>query len=237
MGKLLSVITPTYNEAGNMENLVVRIDRALPGINYELIVVDDNSPDGTGRIAEALSAKYPVRVLNRTGKSGLASAVIDGFKIARGELLCVIDADLSHPPEIIPEMVKFLTLENADIVVASRAAQGGGTENWPVIRKLMSSFAAALARPLTPVKDNTSGFFLLKKEVISDAPLIPRGYKILLEILVKGNFSKVVEFPFIFKDRTAGKTKLNLKIQAEYLMQLFGLYAYMIKGSKTGRKT
>ena len=225
---MLSVITPTFNEAENIENLVVRVDRALSKNEYELIIVDDDSPDGTGRIAGALSVKYPVRVLNRRGKSGLASAVIDGFATAKGDLLCVMDADLSHPPEIIPEMVECLNLENADIVVASRAAKGGGAENWPVIRRMMSSFAALLARPLTGVQDNTSGFFLLKKEVIG-ASLTPRGYKILLEILVKSDINKAVEFPYIFRDRKAGETKLNLKVQLEYLTQLFDLYIHAIK--------
>ena len=229
MEQLLSVITPTSNEAENIENLIARIDRALSDYKYELVVVDDNSTDGTGRIAGTLSSKYPVRVLNRKDKSGLASAVIDGFGIAKGDLLCVMDADLSHPPEIIPKMVEFMKFRNADIVVASRSAEGGGTDGWPVIRKMMSSFAASLARPLTTVKDNTSGFFLLKKEAVSGASLVPRGYKILLEILVKGNLKKAVEFPYIFRDRMAGKTKLNLKIQLEYLAQLSGLYAYVIK--------
>ena len=229
MEKLLSVITPTFNEAENIENLAVRIDRALSGGGYELIVVDDNSPDGTGKIAEKLSLKYPVRVLNRRGRPDLALAVLDGFKIAKGGLLCVIDADLSHPPEIIPEMVEFMKLKDADIVVASRLAKGGGTDNWPVSRKLLSVFGALLAMPLTAVRDSGSGFFLLKKEVIGGVPLFPRGYKTLLEILVKSGSNKAVEFPYIFRNRAAGKTKLSLKIHLAYLAHLAGLYAYAIK--------
>ncbi len=223
---MLSVITPTFNEAKNIENLVAAIDQALSNSRYELIVVDDDSPDGTGKIAEALALKYPVRVLSRKGKSGLASAVLDGVEIAKGDLVCVIDADLSHPPGIIPKMVEFMKLENADIVVASRVVEGGGTDHWPLIRRIMSVFAASLARPLTAVKDNGSGFFLLKKEVIGSAALTPRGYKILLEMLVKCDFNKAVEFPYVFSDRKAGKTKLNLKVQMEYVAQLLSLYEY-----------
>lgn len=226
---MLSVVTPTYNEAKNIKDLTSRINKSLTGIKYEFIIVDDASPDGTGKIAEKLLRKYPIKVVYRNGKLGLASAVIDGFKIAQGNLLCVIDSDLSHPPEIIPMLIKLLETQNADIVVASRLAKGGGIENWPKTRRLISYIGTLLAKPLTNVKDPMSGFFLFKKEVIYNVKLVPRGYKALLEILVKGKYKKVVEFPFIFKERTVGSSKLNLGACLEFLIQLFYLYFYKIK--------
>ena len=224
MNKKISIITPTYDEAKNIKKLASRINKSLSNKNYELIIIDDNSPDGTGEIAEELSKKYPVRVIHRKRRLGLSSAVIEGFKAAEGYLICVIDADLSHPPEIIPKLTERLKTQTADIVIASRLIEGGGTENWPKKRKITSFIATALARPLTNVNDLMSGFFLIKKEVIKNVKLIPRGYKILLEILVKGRYKKIVEYPFIFKDRTAGSSKLNFKTNLEYLRQLVHLY-------------
>jgi len=226
---MLSIITPTYYEAKNISNLIVRINNSLMGYEYELIIVDDASLDGTSGIARELSKNYPLKVILREKRLGLASAVVDGFKIACGDLLCVIDSDLSHPPEIIPEFIKELETQNADIVVASRAIKDGGTENWPANRRLISYLATLLAKPLTTIKDPMSGFFILKREVIDDIKLVPKGYKILLEILVKGKYNKVVEYPFIFKNRTTGSSKLNFKIYLESLIHLINLYFYKIK--------
>ncbi len=224
---MISIVTPTYNESKNLPELVRRIDTALKKYAYELIVVDDNSPDGTGEIAERLSSHYPVKVLHRAGKLGLASAVTDGFAIARGELIGVIDADLSHPPEKIPEFIS--AIENgADFVIGSRLIQGGKVEEWPWHRKLISWGARQLAKPLTPVNDIMSGFFFMKKEILHNVKLKPRGYKICLEILVKGHYTNVQEVPFIFMNRLVGESKLNFKTNMEYLLQLLDLYVYKI---------
>jgi dolichol-phosphate mannosyltransferase len=227
----LSIITPTYNEAANIESLASKISTAIPDIDYELIVVDDDSPDKTWKIAQDLSKKYPIHVLRRKNKKGLSSAVLDGFKKAHGNLLCVIDADLSHPPEIIPDMIKILQRDKSDIVVASRYS-GGGTKDWPLKRKIFSRFATILARPITSVKDPMSGFFIVRKHVIQNSNLVPRGYKILLEILAKCDYDKVSEYPFVFKDRAGGKSKLNLKISLEYVAQCLSLYAHKMRGFK-----
>ena len=200
----------------------------MMGIDYELIVSDDNSPDGTANVAKGLSEKYPVRVLVRNENKGLSPAVWDGFKIAGGDIVGVIDADLSHPPDVIPDMVKALREQNADMVIASRLVKGGGTEGWPAKRKLNSYFATLLCKPLTKVKDPMSGFFFLKKKVIKGVKLNTKGYKILLELLVKGNYEKVIEYPFVFRDRTEGESKLNIKTQLQYVIQLNKLYLFSI---------
>lgn len=228
--EFLSIITPTYNESKNINQLVVRIDKAMKGYPYELIVVDDNSPDRTWEIAKKLSEQYPVKVLRRAGKLGLASAVTDGYNIARGNLLCVIDSDLSHPPELIPKMLSAQKKMDADIVVGSRMVPGGGVEGWPNTRKLTSYIATVLAKPVTKVKDPMAGFYMIRRKVIEEVKLKPRGYKILLEILVKGKYTTVVEVPFIFRDRTAGTSKLNMRTNLQYIIQLVGLYRYHFLG-------
>lgn len=198
--------------------------------NYELIVVDDNSPDKTGETAQRLSSKYPVTTVVRTDKKGLASAVIDGFGIAKGDIIGVIDADLSHPPEILKDLVNMLVKKDLDIVIASRLVEGGGTEDWPNSRKITSYIATFLAKGLTKVKDPMSGYFVINKRILRNINLIPRGYKILLEIIVKCNSKRIHEYPFIFKDRTAGKSKLNARVNIEYLKQIFSLYLYKLTG-------
>jgi len=224
---MISIIIPTYNEAKNITDLLVRIKACLFA-EYELIIVDDASPDGTGEIAEKLSGEHPVKIIHRDKKLGLASAVLDGIKIASGGLLCVIDSDLSHPPEIIPLLIRDLELQGADIIIASRFIKGSGIENWPKIRLWGTHLAMLVVRPLTPVKDPMSGFFILKTEVLHNTHLIPRGFKILLEILVKGKYKKAAEFPFVFKDRVYGSSKLNARTYLDFIEQLFDLYLYRL---------
>jgi len=225
---MISIIIPTLNEAKNITDLVMRIKACL-SVPYELIIVDDASMDGTGAIAEKLARDYPIKVVHRDKKSGLASAVLDGFKVASGDLLGVMDSDLSHPPEILPQLIKNLELQGADIIIASRFIKGSGIENWPLKRLLATNLAMLTVRPLTSVKDPMSGFFILKTDVIRDVPLIPRGFKILLEILGKGKYKKVVEFPYVFKDRIYGSSKLNPRVYLDFIEQLFDLYLYKIK--------
>lgn len=224
---LLSVIIPTYNEVENIESLLYRINKSLKDIRYEAIIVDDNSPDGTGKKADELSKKYPLSVIHRPWKVNLASAVLKGFEHARGNILCCIDADLSHPPEKIPELIEHIKKENIDIVVASRLLKDSlVVGHWPQHRRLNSYIAILIAKPLSSVKDSMSGFFCIKKEVIENIKLMPRGYKIGLEILVKGKYKRVKEVPFVFDNRENGKSKLNLKVQMEYLVQIGYLYIY-----------
>jgi dolichol-phosphate mannosyltransferase len=222
---MISVVVPTYNERENLLELVERLDSVLKHTPYELIVIDDNSPDGTWELAERLAERYPIKVIKRERRDGLASAVIRGFEEAEGDVLVVMDADLQHPPELIPKLVK--KLKDADIVVASRYVEGGGVKGWSTFRKLVSKGATPLAKLfLTSVNDPMSGFFALKRSVIEGVRLEPKGYKILLEILVKGRYSKVAEVPFIFEARKKGRSKLGFAQYLDYLKHLIALLRF-----------
>ncbi len=226
MTKSFSILIPTYNEHDNIRPLVERIAEAIPGNDYEVVFVDDDSRDGTPELITSLSSKYPVRVVVRKDKKGLASAVVDGFYLVSTDMVVVMDADLQHPPEVVPALIKSLC-DGADIAVASRYVPGGGTEGWSTTRKVISSGAIALAHLLLPhsrrVKDPMSGFFAFKKETISGITLQPIGYKILLEMLVVGKAAQVSEVPFRFQLRQKGESKLDVGQQIEYLRHLFSL--------------
>lgn len=219
----LSLIAPTYNEKENIVPLVERVDKALSQYNYELIIVDDNSPDGTAQLANSLSSKYPLKVIVRTTERGLASAVVAGFSQASGQVLGVIDADLQHPPEAIPALLDAIR-GGADVAIGSRYVEGGGIEGWSTKREIISIGAKTIARLLLSsvkgIKDPLAGFFLFRREVIEGAVLAPTGYKILLEVLVKGNASQVVEVPYIFKERERGKSNLTFNEQLNFLKHL-----------------
>ncbi|HNT35867.1 MAG TPA: polyprenol monophosphomannose synthase [bacterium] len=224
---LLSLVVPTYNEIANLDPLLSRLHSSLRDISYEIIFVDDNSPDGTGKILDSLADEYHLTVIHRKGKLGLASAVLEGFRVASGSILGFMDADLSHPPETIPEMLRSILERQADIVIGSRLVDGGGViGQWPQHRYLNSYIAEVIARPLTCVRDSMSGFVLLKRSVIENVPLIPRGYKMGLEILVKGNYSKAQEVPILFDNRKRGSSKLDCRTRWEYLVQIIDLYLY-----------
>jgi len=224
---LISIIIPTLNEVENIEPLICRINKSLQKIPYEIIIVDDNSPDGTGVKADELAKEYPITVIHRKSRLGLASGVLKGFEDSSGKILCCMDADLSHPPETIPKLIDAIEKENIDLVIASRLVPGGGVVgSWPQHRKLTSYVATFIAKPLTSVNDTMSGYFALTSEVIQNVTFAPRGYKIGLEILVKGNYRKVKEVPFLFDNRKNGVSKLNVKIQIEYLIQIAGLFRY-----------
>jgi dolichol-phosphate mannosyltransferase len=226
MTKSFSILIPTFNEHDNITPLVERISAAIPGKDYEVVFVDDDSHDGTPELIDKLSLKYPVRVVVRKDKKGLASAVVDGFSLVSTNIIVVMDADLQHPPEVIPALIKALR-DGADVAVASRYVPGGGTEGWSKTRKIISSGAIALAHLFLPhsrrVKDPMSGFFAFNKSAISGVRLEPIGYKILLEMLVVGKVGKVSEVPFKFQLRQKGESKLNASQEFEYLRHLFSL--------------
>lgn len=219
----LSLIAPTYNEKENIVPLVERVHKALSQYDYELIIVDDNSPDGTAQLANSLSSKYPLKVIVRTTERGLASAVVAGFSQAGGQVLGVIDADLQHPPEAIPALLDAIR-GGADVAIGSRYVEGGGIEGWSTKREIISIGAKTIARLLLSsvkgIKDPLAGFFLFRREVIEGAVLAPTGYKILLEVLVRGNASQVVEVPYIFKERERGKSNLTFNEQLNFLKHL-----------------
>jgi dolichol-phosphate mannosyltransferase len=225
---VLSIIVPTYNERDRLPELVTSIFSAYDAhrLNGELIVVDDNSPDGTGALAEELAAERCMGVVHRAGKLGLGTAVIEGFNAARAPVVGVIDADMSHPPALLPVLFGIMQEQSADVVVGSRYVGDGGTRGWPMSRLLMSRVACLLARGLTPVRDATSGFFLIRRDLARGVTISAGGFKICLELLVRSQPSLVVEVPYVFEGRTAGESKMNLKEAFGYLTQLRDLRAF-----------
>jgi dolichol-phosphate mannosyltransferase len=228
----LSIVVPTYNESGRIAELVDTVcgvcrDR---GIRGELVVVDDHSPDGTGRIADSLTGRYPLTVVHRAGKLGLGSAVMAGFEAAHAPIVGVMDADFSHPPATLPDLLAHMRATGADVVVGSRYMEGGAAENWPVVRLMMSRFACALAWPLTPVRDPTSGFFLIRRDIIEGVQIEAGGFKILLELLMRSPVRTVAEVPYVFVDRTTGQSKMSLREAMGYFKQLGQLYRVKASG-------
>ncbi len=228
IAQTLALVVPTYNERDRLPELVRAICDvyAAAGIDGELVIVDDNSPDGTGKLADELAVRFPITVIHREGKLGLGTAVIDGFNAAHAEIVGVIDADLSHPPDLVPRMLRAMQDARADIVIGSRYVPGGGTKNWELSRVLMSKFACQLARGLTPVKDVTSGFFLIRRDAAQGVTISAGGFKICLELLIRSAPKLVIEVPYMFTGRTAGESKMNIQEAAGYLKQLRDLRAY-----------
>lgn len=229
---MITIILPTYNEKDNLTPLINAIFDVLNKnlLQGYVLIVDDNSPDGTGKIADDISKKNNmVNVFHRSSKQGLSSAVVEGFKHAKGEIIGVMDADLSHPPEVIPKLIQPIIDGEAEFVIASRYIKNEKIKDWTLNRKIISWVATILARPLTNVSDPMSGFFFFKKKILDGAELSPIGYKIMLEIIVKGNYSNIKEIPFTFKDRYKGESKLNWKEHFNYVHHLFKLYIYTIK--------
>ncbi len=213
MSPEISIVAPTYNESGNIRNLLQSVSKILEGYDYEIIIVDDNSPDGTAGIVRKIVAESNrIRLVVRSGKLGLGSAILEGFSIAKGNYLLMIDADLSHRPEDIKRLVD--NRKGADIIIGSRYIKGGKIVGWPVKRKIISKVAILFVKILfnLSVKDPVSGFVLYKKETFEhlDGKLKPIGYKLLLEVLAKSPGLTITEIPITFIDRKAGKSKMGL---------------------------
>ncbi len=223
-----SIVIPTYNEADGIGKLLGALDATFRehGLDGEIIVVDDNSPDGTGDVVERLTGQYPVRCLHRSGKLGLSSAVIDGWAIARPQStgLGAMDADFSHDVGALPAMAAALDSGKYGLAVGSRYVSGGGIANWPMHRIVTSRVACWLARPLTRVKDVTSGYFLVRRSALAGVTLDPIGFKIGLEVIAKAHYGTAIEVPYVFTDRVAGVSKLNEREIFNYLRQLRRLY-------------
>jgi len=221
----LSIVVPTYNERDRLRDLVSAVFAAYRAgsIDGELIIVDDNSPDGTGAVADELATQHRIRVIHRAGKLGLGTAVIEGFMVSEAPVVGVIDADMSHPPALLPRLLTVMQESHADVVVGSRYVPGGGTRGWPLTRLILSRLACAMAAGLTPVRDATSGFFLIRRDLARGVRISAGGFKICLELLVRGRPASVVEVPYVFEGRTAGDSKMNLKEAAGYLVQLRAL--------------
>jgi dolichol-phosphate mannosyltransferase len=223
---------PTYCEAENIPLLVDRIAclRTERGLDLELLIMDDDSGDGIDAIVAGLEMPW-VRLVVRKERRGLSPAVVDGMQLARNEVLVCMDADLSHPPEAIPELLEALS-QDYDFVIGSRYVEGGTTDgNWSLFRRLNSFVATLLARPFTRAKDPMSGFFALRRETFEGAQdLNPIGYKIGLELIVKARCEYIKEVPIHFSDRKLGESKLTLAQQLRYIQHLRRLFIYQYGG-------
>ncbi len=228
----VTVVVPTYNERDNIAALARRLFDAVDPQTTELLVVDDDSPDGTAEVCDTLAREgLPVRCIVRRGERGLATAVLRGMAEARGNLIVVMDADLSHPPESVPALLAALRDPAVRMAIGSRFAPGGSLDRrWPWKRRLNSWGARLLARPLTRVRDMMSGFFCVRRADLRLEELRPVGYKIALELIVRHGWKRVVEVPIAFAERAAGQTKLDLAEQARYLRHLGRLYAHALNG-------
>lgn len=228
-----TLLVPTYQEAAGVAELVRRVAavREAAGLDLELLLVDDDSRDGIEPLVGELRRTWPwVHLLVRHGKRSLSGAVIEGFRHARGTTVLVADADLSHPPEAIPAMLAAVA-GGADLVLGSRYVAGGSiAPGWGGFRRIVSLAGCALARPLTTVRDPLSGFFALRRELLSpDAGLAPVGFKIGLELLVKLPLNRVVELPIRFAPRLHGHSKLRPRQQLLFLVQLARLYLFALR--------
>ncbi|MEJ1934018.1 glycosyltransferase [Nostoc sp. NIES-2111] len=226
-----SLIIPTYKERDNIENVVKilsqTLDEFIPG-DYELIVVDDDSPDMTWEVAQSLTEEYPqLRVMRRQEERGLSSAVVRGWQAARGRILGVIDGDLQHPPEVLTELLKKMS-QGADLALASRHVDGGGVSSWSVVRRFLSRGAQLLGLLILPrvlgrVSDPMSGYFMVRRSSIAGAVLNPVGYKILLEVIGRGNIGNIAEVGYVFCERQQGESKVTWKQYIDYIHHLVRL--------------
>ena len=231
----ISIILPTYNESKNIRGILDHIQKSIPlGLNVETIVVDDNSPDNTAKIAEDYfssireKTSHTINVIKRKAKDGLSSAILNGIQNASGQTIIVMDSDFSHPPQIIPKLIETLKQTRCDIVVASRYVHGGSIQGWPLKRKLMSKVATGIAKIGLGIETNDpmSGFFAFKKNIIDGLKFDAIGYKMLLEILVKTKGAKIQEVPYTFTDRREGSSKLGADTIFDYCKSVWRLYKY-----------
>lgn len=231
----VSILIPTYNESENIIEFLKSVQKNLPEeIFSEIIVIDDNSPDGTGKIVEEYIrnngkiSENKIFVINRKGKKGLSSAILDGIHQSKGNNILVMDSDFSHPPEIITKMIQTLKKSQCDIVIASRYIKGGGVTGWPFKRKVMSKVATKIAKKGLGIKnsDPMSGFFAFKRAIINGIKFDAIGYKMLLEILVKAKGVTVKEIPYTFSNRQVGSSKLSSSIIIDYIKSVWKLYRY-----------
>ena len=224
----LSLVVPTRNEAATIEAFLEAasavLEALLPG-EYELILVDDDSPDRTWEKALALRGRFPaLRVLRRLGETGLGSAVVRGWQLARAPVLGVIDADLQHPPEVCTALWREMA-RGADLALASRHVPGGGVSEWSLRRRILSRGAQLLGLIVLPglvgrVSDPMSGFFFVRRSAIEATQMRPAGYKILIEVLGRGRARWISETGYVFRERAAGASKATAAVYLQYLVHL-----------------
>jgi len=229
-----SIIIPTYNESQNILKILKSISESIPRqIRVETIVVDDNSPDGTGNIVEEHIASVKefanntINIIHRRTKNGIVAAVVSGIQQAAGDIIVVMDSDLSHPPNLIPKMLGALKSKH-DLAIASRYMAGGAIEGWNIRRKIISRTATQIAQKCLGVgaSDPMSGFFAFRKKIIQDLTFDAIGDKILLQILVKARGTNVAEIPYTFTDRQFGASKLGASTMIAYIKSVWKLYRY-----------
>lgn len=233
----VSLVLPTFNERECLELLHDRVDLALRPYRHEVIVVDDSSPDGTADEVRKLAGSGPYRLVLRPAREGLSSAVLDGCQAAMGAIVVVMDADGSHPPELLPQLIEPIRAGGAEFVLGSRRVRGGSDAGLPTLRWVVSWLATLPARPLTSVRDPMSGFFAVRRDLLNRGPLAPTGFKVALEILVKCRPSPVVEIPFRFGERLAGESKLGPKTIASYAEHLARLYRWRFGDGRAASTT
>lgn len=225
---MISLVVPTYKERANIEQLVERTGKVLAasGDVYELIIVDDSSPDGTADEVRRLQAERPwLKLVVRVNERDLSTAVLAGWRVAQGDILGVMDGDLQHPPEHLLKLLEPMRSGSAQMAIASRYVEQGSVSDWKFRRRIISWTATVMATILLPgrirrVKDPMSGFFLLRRSVIEGRTLKPLGYKILLEVLARGNYEKAAEVPYTFEERTHGGSKMGPAQVWRYLKHL-----------------
>ena len=231
----ISIIIPTYNESQNIISILKSIGTNLPkNFHTEAIVVDDNSPDGTGKLVEDYLrnikkiADYTIEIIHRKAKDGLGSAILKGIQQAKGDTIVVMDCDFSHPPQIIPKLIESIKKYQYDIVVASRYIKGGKLQGWSFKRKTMSKFATLIAKKGLGIdtKDPMSGFFAFKRSIIKGLSIDAIGYKVLLEILVKTKNVTIKEIPYTFQNRELGSSKLSIRTIFDYYRSVWKLYRF-----------
>jgi dolichol-phosphate mannosyltransferase len=227
----LALVIPTLNEAGNIGGLLGHVRSVLDpvGIHYEILVVDDDSRDGTGEVVTAIANQDPrVRLLVRKGQRGLSGAILHGWQNTDATILGVMDADLQHPPELLPQLVAAIRKGN-DLVIGSRYTPGGEVGRWNPVRKLLSTAAVwvtwPLQKPKLRAKDPMSGFFLVRRSCLEQVPFQQSGFKLLLEVLVRGRIRSIEEVPFAFGSRYRGASKAGFKVGWDYALLLIRLYA------------
>jgi dolichol-phosphate mannosyltransferase len=226
-----SLILPTYKEGQNIAKIVdilsKLLDNKIPN-QYELIVVDDNSPDDTWKIAQEITPNYPqLKVMRRIDEKGLSTAVIRGWQVARGEILGVIDADLQHPPEVLYQLLDEMD-KGAELAVASRHVEGGGVSEWSAVRRFLSRGAQLIGLVILPevigrLSDPMSGYFMVRRSAIVGKKMSPVGYKILIEVAARGKIRWIAEAGYVFREREAGESKVTWKQYIEYLQHLITL--------------
>ena len=227
----LALVIPTLREAENLRGLLAHVRAVLDpvGIDYEILVVDDDSRDGTEEIVSAIARQDTrVRLLVRKGERGLSGAVLYGWRHTDAAILGVMDADLQHPPELLPKLLSAI-LAGHDLAIGSRYTAGGQLGAWNPVRKLLSTLAVwatwPIQRPGVRAHDPMTGFFMLRRECIDGITFQPSGFKLLLEILVRGRLRSVAEIPLAFGLRAQGASKANFKVGWDYAKLLARLYA------------